>query len=308
MTMAVLPASSSGIGREWIGFAAILIAGAALYVATTYFPADMPFVLPWQFEWPVYLATTLSLGWFFIGLGRLPQAQRPSLWRRGSFLLGTLSVYAVLQTHYDYLAQHMFFLHRAQHLILHDIGTFLIALGTPGRAIWAGMPDWLKRPLTARPIRAVVDFIQHPIVAPVLFISTVYVWLIPQLHTRVMLDINLYDFMNWSVAVEGIFFWSLVLDPRPSPPARIGYGWRALIMLAIEPPEMIVGAVITLSTTSFYNVYEICGRIFPIDGVTDQNYGGLIIWIPGGLMGLVGLLVVLSNMFRNEEKGAYAQG
>ena len=308
MTIAVLPARSSGIGREWIGFAAIVIAGAALHVATTYFPADMPFILPWQFEWPVYLATTLSLGWFFIGLARLPQAERPSLWRRASFLLGVLSVYAVLQTHYDYLAQHMFFLHRAQHLILHDIGTFLIALGTPGRAIWAGMPDWLKRPLTARPIRAVVDVIQHPIVAPVLFISTVYVWLIPQFHTRVMLDIDLYNFMNWSVAAEGIFFWSLVLDPRPSPPARIGYGWRALMMLAIEPPEMIVGAVITLSSTSFYNVYDLCGRIFPIDSVTDQNYGGLIIWIPGGLMGLVGLLVVLSNMFRNEEKGAYAQG
>src|SRR5262249_36259000 len=107
MTADVLPARSSGMGREWIGFAAILIAGPALYVATTYFPANMPFILPWQFEWPVYLATTLSLGWFFIGLARLPQAQRPSLWRRASFLLGVLSVYAVLQTHYDYLAQHM---------------------------------------------------------------------------------------------------------------------------------------------------------------------------------------------------------
>ncbi|HEY4113028.1 MAG TPA: cytochrome c oxidase assembly protein [Rhizomicrobium sp.] len=307
MTAASLPAKANGINREWVGFAAILVGGVVLYIATTWFPAEMPFILPWQFEWPVYLATTLSLGWFFIGIRRLPERMRPHPWRRVSFVIGVLSVYAVLQTHYDFLAQHMFFLHRGQHLILHDIGTFLIALGTPGAAIWAAVPDWLKRPLSSRPVRAVVDVIQNPVVAPVLFISTVYVWLIPQLHTRVMLDINLYDFMNWSVAIEGIFFWSLVLDPRPSPPARIGYGWRALIMLAIEPPEMIVGAVITLSRTDFYTVYKICGRIFPIDGITDQNYGGLIIWIPGGLMGLIGLLVVLTNMFMNEEKGAYAQ-
>ena len=299
-----IEARDPGGSGGWLAFAGVMLAGAVLYVATTYFPAEMPMVLPWQFEWPVYLATTLSLGWYLIGLSRFGDVEYPPLWRRVSFFVGVISVYAVLQTHYDYLAQHMFFLHRAQHLVLHDLGTFLIALGTPGRVIWRGMPDFLKPPLVSRPVQRVIDVIQNPFVAPLLFVGSVYVWLIPALHTRVMLDTDLYNLMNWSVAIEGIFFWSLVLDPRPKPPARLGYGWRALMMLVIEPPEMIVGAVITLSRTDFYSVYRICGRIFPIDDITDQNYGGLIIWIPGGFMGLVGLLVVLSNMFMNEERGA----
>ncbi len=65
-------------------------------------------------------------------------------------MLGVVLIYAVVQTHYDYLSQHMFFFHRLQHLVLHHLGPFLIALGVPGAALWAGMPDFLKPVLRSR--------------------------------------------------------------------------------------------------------------------------------------------------------------
>jgi len=292
--------------RAWFAYGGLLLVGAAADFAVTQFPADMPVWMPWDFSWPVFLVTSLSLGWWALGLARLPKSERPPLWRNVCFVLGVLSSYAVLQTHYDYLSQHLFLFHRFQHLVLHHAGAFLIALGMSGRAIRAGMPSFLRPVFDSRAVRGTVDFIQHPVIAPVLFAGLIYLWLIPDMHMRVMLDINLYNVMNWSMAIDGIFFWTLVLDPRPSPPARLGYGWRALMVLAVEPPQAVIGAILTLSGTDFYAVYHICGRILPISAISDQHYGGLILWIPSSMMSLAGVLIVLANMFMNEERGRYA--
>ena len=291
---------------EWIGAGAILLGGACLWLACRYIPADLPVFFPWEFSWTVYLSTTLSLFWFGLGLARTPKIERPPLWRNVCFVVGVLSIYAVMQTHYDYLSQHLFFFHRLQHLVLHHAGAFLIALGASGSVIWRGMPAVLRPLFGSRPVRAMVDFIQNPFVAPTLFVGLIYLWLIPAMHMRVMLDVNLYDIMNWSMAIDGIFFWTLILDPWPKPPARLGYGWRAIMVLAIEPPQAAIGAILSLSSTDLYEVYKICGRVLPISGLTDQHYGGLVLWIPSAMMSLFGVLVVLANMFMNQERGRYA--
>lgn len=282
----------------WLGHGVILALGAILYGVCRYFPAELPVWLPYEFSWPEYLATTLALYWFARGLAR---GARPAIWRCAAFVFGVLSTYSVLQTRIDYYALHMFFIHRAQHFVLHHIGAFLIALGASGPVLWAGMPAFLRPIIASWPVRRTVDFIQHPAVAPVLFVGLIYLWLVPAFHTRVMLDVRLYDLMNESMAVDGIFFWCLVLDHRPKPPARIGSGLRALLIIAVEPFQMILGAILSLSSTDFYPVYRICGRILDVSALSDMHYGGLIIWLPSTLTSFAGVIVVLVHMRLNEE-------
>jgi putative membrane protein len=289
------------------GHAAIFVLGFVLYGLCHYFPAELPAWMPWEFVWPEYLATALSLYWFARGLARLPAAERPPLWRNIVFVLGVFSIYAVLQTKIDYFALHMFFIHRAQHYVLHHAGAFLIALGASGPVLWAGMPDFLKPVFASRPIKHLVDFIQHPAVAPVLFVGLIYLWLVPEIHTRVMLDARLYNLMNESMAVDGVFFWCLILDHRPKPPARLGNGLRALLVIAVEPLQMILGAVLSLSMTDFYPVYRICGRIWSIGALSDMHYGGLIIWLPSTMTSFAGMIVVLVTMRLNEEAAERAE-
>ena len=307
-TLLVEQKSESALaGRhEWLAYGALLVLGAGVSVACRFFPAELPFWMPWEFSWPVFLTTGLALGWFALGLVRLPQALHPARWRQISFVAGVLATYAVLQTHVDYYAQHMFFVHRAQHLVLHHIGAFLIALGMPGRAIWAGMPQFLRPVFASKPVRGAVDVIQHPAVAPVLFVGLIYLWLVPEFHTRVMLDSNLYSLMNASMAIDGIFFWSLILDSRPHPPARLGFGLRAMLVIAVEPFQMVLGAILSLSGTDYYPVYRICGRFWDIPGLSDQHYGGLIIWLPSTMMSLAGMICVLVAMRIHEERLEYA--
>jgi putative membrane protein len=292
----------------WLAYTGMLAVGAVFYVLCRDFPADMPAWMPWSFSWPIYLASTLSLGWFAVGRTRLAPAARPGFFRSAAFVIGVVAIYAVVQTHYDYLSQHMFFLHRFQHLVLHHLGPFLIALAVPGEALWAGMPGFLKPLVGARPVRRLIDVIQHPAVAPVVFVGLIYFWLMPTIHVRVMLDDNLYQLMNWSMAVDGILFWCLILDPRPKPPARVGIGMRALLTVAVVPPQIAVGALLALSNSDFYPVYRICGRILPISAISDQHFGGLILWIPSSMMSVIGLILVLNIMRLNDERKEYALG
>jgi len=294
-----LPSQKSNAG--WLGHGAIFALGGVLYLLCRDYPAELPAWLPWEFCWPEYLAAALSLYWFARGLACMEVGARPPLWRSISFVLGVVSLYAVLQTRIDYYALHMFFVHRAQHFVLHHIGAFLVALGASGPVQWAGMPGFLRPIVASWPVKRLVDIIQHPAVAPVLFVGLIYLWLIPAIHTRVMLDVRLYNLMNESMAVDGLFFWCLILDPRPCPPARIGSGLRALLVIAVEPFQMVLGAILSLSSSDFYPVYRICGRIWNITALSDMHYGGLIIWLPSTLTSFAGVIAVLVAMRLNDE-------
>jgi putative membrane protein len=232
----------------------------------------------------------------------VPKAEQPPLWRKLCFVAGILSFYIVLQTRIDYFAQHMFFVHRAAHFVLHHAGAFLIALGMSGPLLYAGMPDFLKPLLRSKPVKATLAVLQHPAVAPLLFVGLLYFWLIPAIHTRVMLDANLYQLMNWTMAINGVMFWSLILDSRAKPPARLSHLMRAALILVIELPQMVLGAILSLSSRDYYPVYRICGRVLDMTALNDQHYGGLIIWLPGTLTSFAAMIVVLVTMRLNEER------
>jgi putative membrane protein len=288
--------------KRWIGYAALLALGAVLYLVCRLFPADLPVWLPWEFSWPIYLATGLTLAWFVRGLKVLPRAQHPPLWRLICFVAGVASFWIVLQTRIDYYAQHMFFVHRAAHFVLHHAGAFLIAMGMSGRVLFAGLPAFLKPVVLSRPVRHTLDVLQHPVMAPFLFVGLLYFWLIPAIHTRVMLDANIYEIMNWTMAVNGVMFWALILDSRAKPPARLSHLMRALLILVIELPQMVLGAILSLTERDIYPVYTICGRVLDMTALNDQHYGGLIIWLPGTLTSFAAMIVVLVTMRLNEEK------
>jgi putative membrane protein len=284
-----------------IATAVLLLLGAVLDITSRLFPASLPAWLPWEFSWPDYLAVSLSLLWFVRGLKILPRSQHPPLWRQACFVAGLLSFWIVLQTGIDYYAQHMFFVHRAAHFVLHHLGAFGIAMGMGGPVLFAGMPDFIKPVVTSRPLQATLDALQNPIVAPFLFVGLLYFWLIPAIHTRVMLDANLYAVMNWSMAINGVMFWSLILDSRAKPPARLSFLVRLLLIIVIELPQMVLGAILSLSEHDIYPVYTICGRVLDMTALNDQHYGGLIIWLPGTLTSFAAFITVLVTMRLHEE-------
>lgn len=296
-----LTLSSPATRTAW-PYLAIAVLGALLWWLSTYRPAQVPFWMPWEFSWVEYLSASLSLYWYGRGLALTPPAERPVLWRRILFVLGVVSIYAVLETHFEYMAEHMFFLNRIQHIVMHHLGPFLIALGFAGGTMWRGLPSWLRRVLSHRAVTLLMRVLQQPVVAAFLFVGLIYFWLYPPIHFRAMIDPNLFALMNWSMVVDGILFWCLILDPRPWPEARTGYGTRLLLSFLVMLPQIVLGSYIAFARHDIYPFYNLCGRLYPsFDALRDQAWGGLIIWIPAAMMSVVGFLLVLNFLRLNEE-------
>lgn len=298
---------------HWVLLPALLVLPAAARAASVDFDARS-LLLPWEFSPTVLLLTLLALGVYANGLrARRRRGERSGAVRAVAYFSGVLLIYLVLQTRVDYWAQHMFYIHRLQHLVLHHMGPFLVALSVPQRVLRAGIPDraWASvvGPILRRgPIPVVVRVLMDPILAPVLFVFGIAFWLIPAVHFRAMLGLPFYNVMNWSMVIDGLPFWWLVLNPAPKPPARVGYGARILMLAAVVPPQILIGAYIGLSRHDLFSVYDICGRIYALGAVTDQQIGGLLIWIPGSMMSVLGALLVLAHMAGHRRDGGVASG
>ena len=264
------------------------------------------FLTPWEFSPTVLLLCAGSAVFYLRGLRRARgEGASPGFWRSTAFLVGLASVYAFLQTHLDYLSQHMLWVHRLQHLVLHHAAPFLIALAAPLETLARGTPHWLSRglfvPLSDNPLTlGLYRAVQNPVVAPLLFTGLIGFWLIPSIHFTAMLSLARYDLMNWSMLIDGLLFWWLVVGPEKHAGIRqLGYGTRIIMLWAVMLPQIAIGAYITLSSTVLYTSYSVCGRAWAIAPMTDQNIGGLITWIPAAMMSAVGALVILRR-WRND--------
>ena len=293
-----------GMERGEVALLAAVLGASLLtgWLSRTY-PAAMPVWGPWEFSWTQFGAIALALVWYLRGLALTPAAARPNIWRSVAFLIGLAAIYTVLLTHFEYMTQHMFFLNRIQHLVLHHFGPFMVALAWPGAVLLRGMPAPLRRAVTHPALVKLTHWVQQPILAGVLFVGLIYFWLIPSVHFRAMLDPQLYTVMNWSMLIDGLLFWSLVLDPRPSPPARIGFAPRMAVTVLVMFPQILLGSWVTFSATSLYPYYDLCGRLFPsIGALLDQHLGGVILWIPSAMMSAVAFMLTLNNVRCHEDR------
>jgi putative membrane protein len=255
------------------------------------------FLLPWEFSAAALLLCSCAIVWYGGHLATTPPIQRPRLGRRLAFFTGWALIYFVMQTHFDYLSQHMFFIHRIQHLVLHHLGPFLVALALP-----LPVPAMLQRLARHRIARVAWHAVQNPVVTPLLFVGLIYLWLTPSIHFDAMLSSHLYALMNWSMLVDGLLFWGVMLDPRSRRDgALIGLGLRIWLVLLAIPPQILLGAYMTFSSKELFDVYDVCGRAWGLAASADQTVGGIVTWIPASMMHVVAALILISRWMRFDQ-------
>jgi putative membrane protein len=277
------------MAEAWLVLLTLLVGGLCGFV-----PARLPFIFPFVFNPVVFLGCLLFVLWYWRGCRRLGAAG-PGPVRRGFYYTGVAALWFVLQTHFEYLAQHMFFLNRAQAMTLGMVTPFCAGISWPGAALAAGAPGWLVRAAVGawRPWR----WLTHPLAAMAVFLVTSDIWLWPPVHFAAMIDPVLYAVMNLSCLAGGLLFWMVVLDPRPKPPCRFSYLARAGTGFFVMFPQIALGAYIALTGRDLFSFYALCGRLFPsISPAGDQLLGGLIQWIPPGMMNVAALIITLNAL------------
>ncbi len=182
------------------------------------------FFVPWEFSWPVQLTISGALLLYWNGMRRSRPEELPGHGPVLAFVTGIVLMYLVTQTRFDYWSQYMFFVHRGQHLVLHHLAPFLIALSMPAPVLARGLPApvraWFaRRRLLGSLWVGVYRTLQQPLIACVLFVGLIAFWLTPEIHFDAMLNSTLYWVMNWSMALDGLLFWWLMLAPISHQPA-----------------------------------------------------------------------------------------
>lgn len=291
----------AAIARTRDGQAAIALGviGLALWLVSRFRPSVVPFWLPWDFSTLWYAAFAFTGFCYVRGLRTVPTTR----WRTVLFVAGMLAIWTVIQTRYEYLALHMFFYNRIQHMMMHHLGPFLIALAWPWPTIIAGMPAPARRVVEGRWARAAIRFARQPEVACIAFVGLLVLWLIPSVHLVAMLDPVLYQVMNWSMVIDGLLFWNLVLDPREPDEAGIGYVGRAAVGVVVMFPQIAIGATLCFAGRDLYPFYSWCGRLYAgISPISDQRIGGVVVWESPSMMSVAALILVLNAKRRFDEK------
>lgn len=210
------------------------------------------------------------------------------------FLLGVASIWLATDWPVDLLSAQLFSVHMVQHLIYAFVSAPLLILGTPG---------WLLRRLLApRPVRALWGFATRPLVALVFFNAWAagyhWPWLV---DVSVANDlVHLAAHIVWLLA--GLVLWWAVLSPLPelphlSYPARMAYLFGASIIPTIP------ASFLTYGSTHFFTTYSATAPLWGLDPIVDQQIGGLVMKVGGGLLLWAVILALFFRWHHEEETG-----
>ncbi|MCF7970220.1 MAG: cytochrome c oxidase assembly protein [Methylococcaceae bacterium] len=275
-------------------------------------------IRPWQPIWSAWIYTPevaipmlLTVVVYFRGRAKRREIGRPvSTGQTITFLLGMLCFVISLQSPIEPLSEHFLFFHQIEHLLMRGLGPLLLILSMPLAPLLQGLPKIVRHNILTPIIRNKIiqwlyQFFGHPIIASVLFIATLLIWQIPSLHNQALADQSLHNTMHTTMIITGFFFWWLICDPRQKS-ARISFGVRLIILWLVTIPNTIIGAIITLKKDPIYAAYDVLDGRLNIETMLDQQLGGIIVWGPGGMMGLIGTAVVFFLWTRKDKKIRYA--
>lgn len=260
---------------------------------------------------PLLLLTaiyTVALVRLHRGKGRPPAA-----WRVASYYVGMALLVVALLGPLDVFNDSIFFLHMLQHTVLMQISAPLIALGLPVQVVIRALPPrhnrLVVREVMGRPkMRRFTQIMFHPVPAFVLFNVVMGVWHIPVLYQAVLDNELLHDFQHITFFATAYLCWWLIVDPFPRH-RKLPIPWAIGPLFLTAMASSAVGATLTLAETVVYDAYLTPDALWGLSGVIDQQIGGLIMWVGGGLLYTAIFLVMLFRSFGSgaEESSEPAQ-
>ena len=281
---------------------ALIALAAALPVAALAHAGDPG--SPWRWNFAPWLLALLALSAIAYALGLR------RLWRNagrgrgvapreaGCFALGWLVLVAALVSPLDAFGGQLFSVHMVQHELLMVVAAPLLVLGRPLAAwTWALSPAQRRvagRVFSARAWSAPWARLTDPLAAFALHAIALWAWHLPAAFDAALAHEGWHIAQHGSFLVTALFFWWSVLghDPR----GRYGPGHSAASLFATMMHTGALGALLSLAPDPWYAPYVASTLALGLDPAQDQQLGGLVMWVPAGLVYVVAALWVLGRM------------
>lgn len=205
-------------------------------------------------------------------------------WRIAAFFGGIAALFVALISPVEGLADHIFAVHQVEHMLLRTVAPMLFFLSVPQAALVRGTPAGLTRFFAGSGwLRRVIGWLRFPPVATLLFLASSYFWMLPHFHDMAILDEPIHYLWHVSLLLSGLIFFSVIFDRRAAPQGA-GLGTRLAMFGAAALGNIILGAFLTLKSVPLYSAYLELGHMWHVSELTDEQTGGIIMWIPGTMM------------------------
>jgi putative membrane protein len=199
--------------------------------------------------------------------------------------------------------RYLFSAHMVQHLLLTLVVPPLLLAGTPGIVI-----DALLRPLLARqPMRGLVRVATHPVAALLIYAVALIGWHLPGPYNAALESHAWHIVEHLVLMATSVLAWWPILARSTLAPA-LPYAAQLLYLFVFGMPMTVVAAMVTAAERILYPFYGAAPQMFGLTPLADQRLGGVIMWVPAGLIPLVAFTVVFFRWVAAEDDAEDPEG
>lgn len=291
--------------------AVLLAAGLCLVAAPTLSaheigPANLQELNDWWvFEPGVVIPLLVSALLYAIGIIRLRRASNAAFGfaEMACFALGWVTLVVALVSPLHPWGAVLFSAHMTQHELLMLVAAPLLVLGRPiipflwalprrtarRLAAWANSTGWQRLwKTTTAPFAA---WLIHAVV--------LWTWHLPFLFDATRDSELVHALQHASFLLSALLFWWAILHGRRR---AIGFGVAVLYMFTTALHSGLLGALLTFTRTLWYPIYANTTQPWGLTPLQDQQLGGLIMWIPAGLVYIIAALALFAGWLRESDK------
>jgi cytochrome c oxidase assembly factor CtaG len=217
------------------------------------------------------------------------------------FWSGWATLFIALVSPLHPLGEALFSAHMTQHEILMLISAPLLVLSRPLAPMLWGMPiswrRWLGQAAHATAFQKLWRAVTRPSVAWCVHAVALWTWHIPALFDATLSSEWIHAAQHASFFGSALLFWWSLFAARGM---HAGAGVLYIFTTAIH--TSILGALLTFAPFTWYPPYASTTRAWGLSPLEDQQLGGLIMWVPAGLVYIATGLALFARWLKESEQ------
>jgi len=195
----------------------------------------------------------------------------------------------------------LFWAHMTQHELLMLVAAPLLVLSRPLVPMLWALPAPERR-RTGRffkqtgLIRA-WHAVSRPLPAWLLHAAALWVWHAPALFQAATRNNAIHALQHITFLGSALLFWWSLFYARQ----RAAYGESFIYVFTTAVHTSILGALLTFSSSAWYPIYRLTAPQAGLTALQDQQIGGLIMWVPAGIVYLIAGLTLIALWLRESD-------